>query len=88
MNDDFKDTPQSIGEIRSDKSRDGSQWTPRECLIAMLREIDNGLQVETLVICIEYKDDIDSRFRYSQSTKSGLKSVGLIAHCSAMMIVD
>lgn len=39
---DFKDHPPSIAEIKSDKSQNGSDWTPRDALIALLRDIDSG----------------------------------------------
>lgn len=39
---DFKDHPPSITEIKSDKSNRGSDWTPRDALIALLRDIDSG----------------------------------------------
>lgn len=51
-NDDFADRPVSINEIKSDKTRDGSHWTPRDALIAMLRQIDSGkMDVDALVLC-------------------------------------
>jgi hypothetical protein len=38
----FSNYPRSINEVRSDKSGEAADWSPRECLIAMLREIDEG----------------------------------------------
>ena len=38
----FKDFPKSLAEIKADKEGRGDLWTPREALISLLREIDNG----------------------------------------------
>lgn len=42
MNDDFKNVPESIAEIRANKAERASLWTPRDALISALREIDRG----------------------------------------------
>lgn len=86
----YKNHPVSLGEVKSSKTHDSEHWTPRECLISMLREIDNGFNPETLVICLTYKKEGDtkSRFRFSQSSKDGLHSVGLLEHVKVMMITD
>ena len=41
--DSFKDYPASVTEIKSDKTDDGSDWTPRDVLIAALRKLDTQL---------------------------------------------
>ena len=38
----FADYPKTLGEHRSDKSDQANDWTPRDALIAMLRDIDSG----------------------------------------------
>lgn len=51
MNDDFSDHPKTIGEIRSDKSQKAEHWSPRDALIAALREIDSGeMKVDSCVL--------------------------------------
>ena len=40
--DSFADTPVTIGEIRSDKSNKAKDWSVRDMLIHVLREIDSG----------------------------------------------
>ena len=42
MTEDFKDHPQTMGELRSDKTRNALDWKPRDALIWLLREIDGG----------------------------------------------
>jgi hypothetical protein len=50
----FRDYPLSVAEIKSDKSHNAVDWTPRDALIACLRDIDNGdLQPTALVICVQ-----------------------------------
>jgi hypothetical protein len=41
--DSFADYPKTVGEHRSDKTDEASDWTPRDALIAMLRDIDTGV---------------------------------------------
>lgn len=41
MTDDFSDAPKSITEIKADRAFDGRLWTPRDALIAALRDVDN-----------------------------------------------
>lgn len=39
---DFKDAPVSIAEKRSEIENDNSFWKPRDLLVQLLRQIDNG----------------------------------------------
>ena len=39
---DYANHPPTVNEIRSDKTGNGSDWTPRDALIALLRDIDSG----------------------------------------------
>lgn len=49
--DNFADMPKSVAELRAAKQHDGSQWTPRDVLIEVLRRIDKGeIQPERLLI--------------------------------------
>jgi hypothetical protein len=79
MSDNFANYPKSIGEIKSEQTKDASYWTPRECLIDLLRQIDNGANISTLIICYRQNVDGEDRGRYSQSTKDGLVTIGLLA---------
>ncbi|MGL5734197.1 MAG: hypothetical protein ACRCYS_04950 [Beijerinckiaceae bacterium] len=40
--DDFSSHPTSLGEVRSERSERASDWTPRDALISVLRDIDAG----------------------------------------------
>lgn len=56
MTEDFSDHPQTMGDIRSDKSQNAKDWTPRDALIRTLREIDKGeLKADKIVMVIAYQ---------------------------------
>jgi len=76
---DFKDAPRSLGEVRSDKSGKGSDWSPREALVCLLRDIDNGLNVDALVVC--YRVDKD-RASFVAAAPDGLTVLGLLSRIS------
>lgn len=79
MSDDsFKNAPVSLGERRADKSRNAGDWSPREALVALLRDIDNGLQVDALVVCYRIADEKGRRSTYSQSVPDCLTALGLL----------
>lgn len=47
----YADVPQTITELRSDKSGEAKDWTPRDVLVHMLREIDSGeVDPEAIVV--------------------------------------
>ncbi len=48
----FKDAPQSIGEIRAEKEHRAGAQSPRDTLVSMLRQIDKGeINPEMLIVC-------------------------------------
>jgi hypothetical protein len=50
MTDDFSGM-RSLGAERADRSKNASDWTPRECLIEVLRKLDSGeTQADNLVV--------------------------------------
>lgn len=56
--DDFSNAPQSITEIRADKAENAALWTPRDAVIALLRDIDRGeVKPDAIVICIRELGD-------------------------------
>jgi hypothetical protein len=79
--DDFSNHPRTIGEIRSDRSDRAADWSPREALIAMLRDIDSG-KVDPDAMVIAFRDKAepgkspDSGF-YTASP-DGLTTLGLL----------
>lgn len=78
---DFSKTPVSIGELRADKERRASMWTPRECLIAALRDIDSGkIKPDVLFIGFsEPKGDDIYDTNYYTSAKDSRQCIGLMS---------
>lgn len=83
--DSFKDMPQTISEIRSDKSLLGKDWTPRDLLVSLLRGIDSGeLNMKSCVVFFRYESDDESTFiGFRQACPSALDAMGL-AYVGAM----
>ena len=53
----FANAPQSITEIKSDRTNDATVATPRDILIGMLRDIDNGrINPTALIVCVKAGD--------------------------------
>jgi hypothetical protein len=81
VNDSFADAPLSVAEIRSDKSANGADWTPRDALIATLREIDSGkLKPDALVIAMREPttDPGASITTFKNATPDALVAYGLM----------
>lgn len=51
----FAGHPQSIAELRSDKSRRADDWTPRDVLIDTLRDLDEG-KISPDVLVVMFRD--------------------------------
>ena len=81
MNDEYKNHPLSITEVKADKAKNGALWTPRDALINLLRDIDNGLNVEMLIIGYRYVDEScphdEANYSFCQSTPNLLTTIGL-----------
>lgn len=57
MTDDYSEAPPSIAEVRAERAEDGALWKPRDALVALLRRIDNGEDVDALVVCWRTKHE-------------------------------
>ena len=79
MDDNFTDSPVSVGEILASRNGDGAKWTPREALVKILRMIDSG-ESSPDVLVIAYGELIDGvrQGHFFQSTPDGLLSLGLM----------
>lgn len=85
----FADAPQTIGEARSDRSHSAADWSPRDLLINLLREIDRGeLAPTALVVMYGWPDDRPGvrNVSYSTSSPDTLTTHGLVALVTAKMI--
>lgn len=79
VTDDFADHPKSITEIKADKTDLAVNWTPRDALTHLLREIDSGrLNARAIVIGIDVLEDDGSKgFHRSVAVPDHLTAVGL-----------
>lgn len=68
---DFKGYPKTLGEVRSDMTSDSKDWSPRECLISLLREIDEGTLSPDQVIVITHYDETEETEDWTRVTFSG-----------------
>lgn len=83
FNNSFADYPKSVGELKSDKTQDSSDWSPRDVLIHALREIDNGsIDPTALVLVIKPKSNDpekpSSRTRFLVSSPDIHITLGLL----------
>lgn len=81
MMDDFSNAPQSIAELRASRSESAKDWTPRDALIATLRDIDNGKidDMDGLVIVYGRKRPEGRSVHYSVASESSTHTLGLIS---------
>ena len=77
MTDNFSNYPRSIGELKSERSDKASDWTPRDVLIDVLRDIDNGkLDLDALVVVMRQRAASGVGFRVS--SPNGLTTLGML----------
>lgn len=70
----YSDAPQSITEIRATREHSGRLWTPRDVLIATLRDIDSGeINPTDLAVC------------YVETDKEGKEASGHFAAYKSML---
>lgn len=90
MTEDFKDYPKSITELRSDKTQDGGDWTARDAIISVLRDIDSG-DIETpkfaIVILGSLDDDDATHTLFYNATPNRYILLGLIEDLKRRLII-
>ena len=59
MSTDFSQHPVTIGELRSDRSRSSSDWSARDLLISLLRDIDRGVVPADAMVVLHPKRQED-----------------------------
>lgn len=80
MADDFSKAPVSIAEIRSDRSSSAKDWTPRDVLVSLLRDIDSGKRSPS-VLCVfhtAFDEDGTPKTGFSSSSPNIHMTLGLI----------
>ena len=75
----YADAPTSITEARAQREGDASKWTPRDVLIALLRDIDSGhIAPETLVVA-HASADLSKSPGFVVSSPSGTHTMGVLS---------
>ncbi len=78
---DYSKHPPTINEIKSDKTGNGSDWTPRDALIALLRDIDSGKIVLSGLFLAGLAPGADAnavRPFFSVSAKNPVEALGML----------
>ena len=91
--DDFSDAPTSIGEVRADRAQRADQWSPREVLIALLRDIDQGKVVPlrlAVIYAVKVADDAGGGTRtfFQVSAEGNHEVLGMLARAAYLINRD
>lgn len=80
MTDNFANYPVSTSEVRANREEDCRLWTPRDALISILRDIDDGRVKPDALICIyrERGDDGSMRTHFAAASPDIHTSLGLL----------
>lgn len=90
MTEDFSKHPVSLTEARADREGDMTKWTPRDVLIALLRQIDSGeVDVKTLIICYRHANEEGDWFTSNlKSAPDMINALGVIEAAKAKILAD
>jgi len=83
VSDSYADAPVSLAETKAEKLRDASLWKPRDALIALLRDIDNGADIPTMVVV--YRSIVDGQkgiFYQAAGSTDKIETLGMLARIS------
>ena len=85
--DNFAGYPPSIAETRANAAQSSALWSPRDALLSLLREIDEGkAKVDVLVIAFARIDEEGlSRTSYRAASPNALMSYGVMTRAMQMM---
>lgn len=75
--DNFASYPKSIGEIRAASSALAKDWSPREALIAALRDIDSG-KADPDALVITWRERGQEVTQFLAASPDGLVTLGLL----------
>lgn len=70
MSDDYRDEPISLGERRAEKTNSSMDISPREMLVNILRQIDDGTLKPEKMIAVMTVTDGDETHVFSSQTKT------------------
>lgn len=86
--------PQTVGELRTDRDEDCSVWTPRDALISLLREIDEGTaDISDLIVVYRQRvtnpkpkyEGYSTHYRLASGDGGGVMAAGMMLRAAYMM---
>lgn len=82
----FANHPTTIGELRSDQTNEAKDWTVRDMLIFLLRNIDEGGDfahaTRGIVILAKVDEEGGTRAeKFIAGTKNSFETMGLVSNC-------
>lgn len=76
----FAGYPVSVNETRAERAGDASLWSPREALIAVLRDIDAGVKVDVLIVAYREVGESGGKVtRFAGACPDAATAVGTLA---------
>ncbi len=85
IKDTYADYPRSVNELRSQRSGNAADWSPREMLITLLRDLDAGsIKPESMVVVFRQKRHPGYRTDFSAACPDGTVLVGLLETAKLM----
>lgn len=86
IRDNYADYPRSVNELRSARSGSAADWSPREILIQLLREIDAGrLHPEAMVVVHRQKKDDGYWTDFCSSCPDQMVLIGMLETAKSLL---
>lgn len=87
---DFAAAPVSLAEVRAERSQRASDWTPRDVLVALLRDIDSGkVKADRLVVAYaEALEGGSTKTHFSMSVPGAHVALGLLERAKFLINTD
>lgn len=86
----FAEHPNTIGELRSDRSGLGADWSVRDMLVNLLRDIDSGkIKPEAAVLIFTRAADGDpnaTTTHFRNASPSTIHALGMLAHGQMLLV--
>lgn len=78
----FAGHPQTVSELRANRDANASAWTPRDVLVSVLRDIDEGKFAPDALIVIhrEFKSPGHTSSHYAASAPDVHATMGMLAY--------
>lgn len=96
---DFSKAPRSLTEARADRTESAADWTARDVLVRLLRQIDSGeFNPEELVVIMRQPVPLEERLHandeqeketiYTCSTPNTMTLLGMLEHAKWLIVSE